>query len=495
MKRSGSPSFILTLKLNTSPDDEKILSDRFFCAFLMKNRLIRHARKRLSSMRQDPEYRNMMKKRHDLADKNDRDSKKLLADVNLDLKDIRLRYGLSEYQFHEWIRLQQHLYAVEIDSFTAQKVATSVWQSVETVLFRKGKSIRFQRLEALSSLEGKNNAAGIRFKGGRLHWNGLEIQPQVRKGDLYAREALDHRVKYCRIVRKAMGISVHYYLQLVLEGIPPKKHSFINGRAGIDPGVSSEAVFSENGCLLKELAPDRHNIEKKVRLIRRKMDRSRRANNPEHYHEDGTIRKIRKPWHYSGTYRKDRMRLKTLLRRNADTVHQEEECLANEILCFYGSDIITEKMNYKALQKRAQEDSFTKDGRYRSKKRFGKSLARHAPARFLKILERKLSYTGKTIFYVDTWKFKASQYDHTLGTYTAAGLSDRSKTVGGFLVQRDLYSAFLLWAAADETTVDRNLCSGTFPLYLEYQNICISRLLKDGRQHPSSFGLKDFEAL
>ena len=110
-------------------------------------------------------------------------------------------------------------------------------------------------------------------------------------------------------------------------------------------------------------------------------------------------------------------------------------------------------------------------------------------------MERKLSYTGKTIFYVDTWKFKASQYDHTLGTHTAAGLSDRSKTVGGFLIQRDLYSAFLLWAAADEATVDRNLCSGTFPLYLEHQNMCISRLLRDGRQHPSSFGLKDFEAL
>ncbi len=193
-------------------------------------------------------------------------------------------------------------------------------------------------------------------------------------------------------------------------------------------------------------------------------------------------------------YRKDQMRLKSLRRKNAATVKQKENILANEILCRHGSDVVTEKMNYKALQLRAKEDKISKYGRHRSKKRFGRTLASHAPARFLSILEQKLSYINKTVNYVDTWKFKASQYDHVLGDYTGVGLSSRSKTVGGHKVQRDLYSAFLLWAAKNETTVDRNLCFETFELFLSYQNACISELLSSNKHYPSSFGLKDFVA-
>ena len=82
---------------------------------------------------------------------------------------------------------------------------------MEAVLFRKGKSIRSKRLDAVSSLEGKNNASGIRYKDGRLHWPGLEIQPRIDHSDAYATEALRHTVKYCRIVRKAVRSRYHWF--------------------------------------------------------------------------------------------------------------------------------------------------------------------------------------------------------------------------------------------------------------------------------------------
>ena len=497
MKKAKSKSFVLELKLNTSPMDDAVLLKRFYYAFLMKNRLIRHARKALSSMRQDKEYRSLIKKHISLKGKDDKISKHIRNDIGNGLSRIRMSYGLSEYQFHAWIAVQQHRYRKHIDSLTAQKIATNVWQAVEAVLFRKGKSIRFQRLDSLMSLEGKNNVSGIRFKDGRLHWNGLVIQPQFRKGDTYAREALTHKVKYCRMVRKAMGVSYHWYLQLVLEGYPPVKHTVIDGRVGIDQGTSSEAVFSENGCILTELAPERKGTERQVRRLSRRLDRSRRAANPGNYNPDGTIKpkQARKSWNKSKTYKQVQMRLKTIKRRNADMVHQSEEILANEILERHGTDVITEKMDYRALQLRTKEDTISpKTGRHRNRKRYGKSLAKHAPARFLSVLERKLSYINKTVNYVDTWKFKASQYDHVLGDYVKPGLSSRSKTVGGHLVQRDLYSAFLLWAALDDTAVDCNLCFEKFPLFLSFQGACISKLLKDSKHYPSSFGLKDFAA-
>ena len=206
MKKSKSPSFVLTLKLNTTPSDARLLEERFFSAFLMKNRLIRHARKRLSAMKQDKEYRRLMSERKLITGNKDAMSKHRKAEIGKDLARIRMYYGLSEYQFHEWISLQQHRYKKHIDSLTAQKIATAVWQAVEACLFRKGKSLHFQKLDTLLTLEGKNNASGIRFKDGRLRWNGLVIQPQLRKGDHYAREALMHRIKYCRIKRMAIKL-------------------------------------------------------------------------------------------------------------------------------------------------------------------------------------------------------------------------------------------------------------------------------------------------
>lgn len=51
MRKTKGPSFVLTLKLNTNVRDEGILQERFFAGFLMYNRLVRHARGRLSGMR------------------------------------------------------------------------------------------------------------------------------------------------------------------------------------------------------------------------------------------------------------------------------------------------------------------------------------------------------------------------------------------------------------------------------------------------------------
>ena len=115
----------------------------------------------------------------------------------------------------------------------------------------------------------KNNASGIRFVKGRLYWNGLIIQPQVRKGDNYARESLAHRVKYCRIVWKPVGSRPQFYLQLILEGRPPAKHTMGGGRCGIDIGPSTVAAVSAKRCTLKVLAEEAVPAEKeRARLMR-----------------------------------------------------------------------------------------------------------------------------------------------------------------------------------------------------------------------------------
>lgn len=149
-------------------------------------------------------------------------------------------------------------------------------------------------------------------------------------------------------------------------------------------------------------------------------------------------------------YYKLRRRLKALYRKKAAYIRCLHNNLANRIIR-HGIDILAEKMNYKALQKRSkkterQEKTSTvkkKDGttleikKYKKKKRYGSSLNNRAPSSFLSILERKCNQYGGHLQYVNTQKMRASQYNHDTDTYKKIPLSQRRKLVCGQIVLRD----------------------------------------------------------
>ena len=63
---------------------------------------------------------------------------------------------------------------------------------------------------------------------------------------------------------------------------------------------------------------------------------------------------------------------------------------------------------------------------------------------FTSMLTQKAErYNGKVIK-VDTFKTKASQFDHTDDSFTKKSSQRFAKLSDGTVVQRDLYSAFLL---------------------------------------------------
>ena len=456
MKRSVTPSFVLTLKLNTSKDDERILMKRFFYGWKIYNVLVRHVSKAAHSMRQDAKYRDAMRRYLE---------NKKASDIKKELSDIREQYGLSEYALHKFVKLQQKRYAADIDSLTAQKIASHVWQAVQDVLFDSGRAVHFQKWMEFHSLEGKNNQSGIRFKDGRLRWNGLVIQPRLPKNDHYAREALKNRVKYCRISKKTVGNREQFYLQLVLEGTPPVKHQIGSGRCGIDIGPSTIATVSGTDCSLKVLASEAESVERKQRILFRKMDRSRRAMNPDNYNQDGTVRKGRKHWKKSNTYRKIQRRYQNLCRKRAAIVKQSHEREANRLLT-QADRFYVETMNFQGLAKRA-------------------------PAMFLSILKQKLEAQGGCLHKVNTVRFRASQYNHLADTYQKKTLSERWALIGEDKIQRDLYSAFLLMNSnADGTSADRELCIKTYQDFKQKHDQLIERLKQSNELLPKSFGLR-----
>ena len=492
MRKTNTPSFVLSLKLNTSKQSVCVLDKRFLYGCRIYNTLVKYIRKQLCKMRADKEYQRFMEQYCKL--KGDKpDIKKQRTVIGKQLSEIRLYYGLSEYQLHAFVKEQQHRYARDIDSNTAQKIATSVWKAVEKVIYGNGKCIHFKKYNELYSMEGKNNVTGIRYKNGRFTWNGLTISVQHDKNDVYEQIALQNRIKYCRIKRIPMGIRYHYYLELVLEGLPPAKHVVGNGRVGIDIGTSTIAVVSENNyCKLDKLAKEADSIEKTQRIMLRKLDRSRRATNPDNYNPDGTVKTGRLKWEYSNTYRKMYMRYKSLCRKRAAVVKQSHETFANEIL-EHGNIIRVEKLSFTGLAKRTKEVKRNLNGKYKSRKRFGKSIQSRAPSMFLSIIKRKLSYIGQELIYVDTVKFRASQYNHVEDTYIKSKLSDRYKIIDGHKIQRDLYSAFLIMNSNDTNdNTDRLRCLETFEYFRRMHDDCVRELINSNYKYPSSMGLKYF---
>ena len=205
------------------------------------------------------------------------------------LKEFRL----TEYSLHEDVKSTQHAFKHNLDSFTAQKIASRVWKSLNTNLFGKGEQVHFKgRNNPLNSLEGKSNGTGIRYD---------------------------------------IGL----------------------GDCGIDIGTQTIDYTCESDVKLYELAPHVQNIENEKRRIQRYMDRSKKKTNPNNLDENCTIKK-----------------------RAKNTTTND------------------------------------KTGRINKKKRVGKSLANKAPSKFLTMLENKLKSKGGKYFEINTWRVKASQYNH-----------------------------------------------------------------------------------
>ncbi|MCD3194763.1 transposase, partial [Clostridium botulinum C] len=216
-----------------------------------------------------------------------------------------------------------------------------------------------------------------------------------------------------------------------------------------DIGTRTIAVSSENDVKLLELAPEIDNIENQKRILNRKLDRQRRANNPNKYNEDGTIKKgNRDRWINSNNYLKTKAKLRDIQSRLASIRKQDHEKMANYILSL-GSIIKVETMNYKGLQARAKETTINeKTGRFNKKKRFGKSLANKAPSMLLDIINRKLKYHNLGLFKIDTYKIKASQYNPFTNEYIKKSLSERWNRFKineqEIQIQRDLMSALII---------------------------------------------------
>ena len=415
------------------------------------------------------------------------------------INDTRKQFGMSEYSFyHDVTKIRRH-FSDNIDSHTAQRIASNLWKAYEKLFYGNGEYIHYKGYGFLNSLEGNSNAQGIRFRDDTILWNGLKIPVIIDYNNYYENQALRSEIAYCRIIRKFVRNKYKYYVQIVFKGTPPVKvnnetgevkHYIGEGDVGIDIGISTVAYSSATDVKILELADKVRDIENQKRRLLCKMDRSRRATNSDNYNEDGTIKKHgnkKVTWNKSNHYVKYQNQLKELYRKQADVRKYQHECLANKIISL-GDTIYVEKMNFQGLAKKSTKTEKNDKGRFKRKKRFGKSIGNRAPSMLLGIIDRKLSYYGKHLIKIDTWSAKASQFNYFDGTYNKKKLSQRWNDFNGIRVQRDLYSAFLIMNTAEDLkSFDISKCNERFENFYQLHNLEVERLT--GYKNLSSIGI------
>ena len=211
----------------------------------------------------------------------------------------------------------------------AKFIGFTVWRALERYIYAKGGRPRFKTkrrgLHSMYSCSG--NGSGIMWKPQlqSVVWKGYRFPALIKHTD-YFREALGpedspRQVKICRIVRRMMNCRERWFVQLVMVGLPPVRHVFApkSETIGLDIGPSKVAMVSPNFAGFTFLSPYGEIPWARIRNLRRKMDRSLRAMNPENYEPSGMIKKGARVWKRSNHYENCYENWTDLYRRAAET--------------------------------------------------------------------------------------------------------------------------------------------------------------------------------
>lgn len=270
-------------------------------------------------------------------------------------------------------------------------------------------------------------------------WDGLRLLVRRKFYSESELHSLSFPALFCRIVRRDDTACTRYAVQVVVDGPAYRDREFGVGHVGIDMGPSTVAAVSWDGVLLTKLAQAVESDEAEIRRLSRKLDRSKRASNPDCFDKAGRFIKGRRIRHRSNTYKATLRKKRRKEERAAAHRRNEHGRLANIILSA-GTTVHIEKVNYVGWQKR-----------------YGRSAARRAPGAFVAILLNKAVAAGGEIVQIDTWRAKLSQLDHTTQDHVKKPLSLRRHEMrdgSGVVVQRDIYSAFLALHCSADGVVD-----------------------------------------
>lgn len=540
LRKNKTPKHILEVELEYSENDLRRILAISEELRIIRNTVVGLLFKNYKQMIRTKKYKDLMLdiKNINLNIKNlNNESKSYKKELNrlekekktlyLKLDNLKEEFNVTfEYarKYGEFLREKKFKKA---DAVLVLSACENAFKSMERIMYGNANKPRFISKGEFFTLQGKQAERCIILKKDKeddslfITHSKMNFDLKIKKNDLFVIETLSNIKKYMekeeeinnslvdaynstqeilntyricnnRIVIKEIRGKKRLFAQIVLEGNPvPKRrkdgsfrHKLGVGKIGGDIGTQSVALASEDIVELKNLAErsrkSTFNLEREITNIQRYLDRSRRATNPKNYKEDGTIIKGKKVWIKSNRYKAKQLKLKELHRKASES----RKYATNEDINYIrsiGDTLIMEKMIIQGLQKKSKEVTKNSKGRFNRRKRFGKSILNRCPGYFISQSKYRFNITGGTVKEVNTWTFKASQYDHKIDACNKKSLSKRWHVFeDGTMVQRDIYSSFLLLCSNDELDApNKDMCDKLFEKFLLNHDKCIEKIKKN----------------
>jgi len=366
MPKAQAPRLVVELPLVANSYEMAVLESRFNAAQNLYNAVLDECLKRMHLVQNSEAYQS--------TKKIPKDKKKERSEA---FNKAKQAYRYSDYDIQafativanssKWIK--QHLDSNTIvpkRDATQQKIATRAFKATERIMFGKAKKVRFKQKGQFSSVEGKTNKQGIRWTGSSVVWNSdlhkLNFKVLIDSRDEVIQYGLQCPVKYVRIVKRWLNGKIRYFVQLVCAGLPyqKEKNKLGKGVVGIDVNVSLIGAVGDESVQIEGFCTDIETKQQEIRCIQRKMERARRANNPDNYEPNlkdkkgrkkkGKIKKGRKQWNNSKTYKKDAKKLREIQRKQAAQRSTSQRHLINKVLPM-GDTFKLEKVSIKGWQK------------------------------------------------------------------------------------------------------------------------------------------------
>ena len=471
--RTQTPSYVVSTKVQLPESIAKLLEKSFRISNSAYNEALSFGLKRFEALKRNLYYQDLLEARRlalkgiaklEKAEKTAKGLKQQVKCYNKVLSKLRKAYSLTEYGLSAHLSQQRRKPGSPYQQFNAGEIQVIAGQAIKTlekVLFYQIKphKVRFRsKFDLDVSYRNRVNTTGTRLEPSDkkdiayrlyIHKASTFVDIPVKAFNKYQQMSLlrSEKIKYVQIIRKTIRGKKVYYLQIVCQGFPPSKVTKGEGVVGIDPGISTVAFASSNEVALVDLVPK--NItrkEKLLKLLDRKIERSRRVNNPECYKENGTIKKgarFKRP-------SKRQIRLRNRRRKVYRSLSEERRKIQGQLvsrIVSQASLIRIEELNVQGLQKRSRDIRINpKTNRPYSKKRYGKAIFRAAPSTLRTALETRAFQLGIEFEVISPKEVKPSQYNHITQTFEKKPLSTRVYDLTSDYpgVQRDLYSAFLI---------------------------------------------------
>ena len=481
-------TFVMEYEITVGSQEKNFLEKCFNVGSNINNLCLNRCLKQLNKLKRDKEYLKSVKAIKNL---NKRIEKKNISQIEITkskkikkilidkIKDLEKKYKFTENDIQKYSKIPREFTENVLNSSIVQKISSNAFNAVKKIQYGKAKKINFKRKGEIS-LEGKNNETGFIFdiKMMKLKLN-RKLSCNLKSLDKKQRNCLKNRIKFCRILKRYIRGKKRYFLQIVFEGTPETDFQLGEGEVGLDIGTSTVAVSSNDEVKLLKLC-ETEQEERKIRIVQRNLERKRKISNPENYDVKGKIKKKRKKWKLSKNYLKELNKLKEVYRKKKVKDNQYKNILAKFILR-QGDTVKVEKVSVTSWKNRSKKTVKNKNnGKIISKKRFGKTINNNAPGTLLRKLKEKLLYFEKELIEINPFKTKASQFNHIKQEFKKCSLEVRFKELKqGIIVQRDLYSAFLIQNVKNSNEYDIKKINQEFGNFYKKQLEEIERIKKE----------------